>query len=354
MNVAPDAKDEFEVARIRVGTTRDSELNSILYPPDWKGKVGHQVPGPQGSILHYWTNQQQNAVMEVTCRDHVVQAVRLKLGFWGPLSEEPNLPPQARSDISLECLGTRHGVHVGPKESEMDIFRGRQRILDVYGPPASETAKSLHYAWHHGPTPRELTLTLQNDDCIQEIYLTLVCPEQAQGMRPLGPPTPYDRVLPLPLKLSEKLRQGQAYLREGACQEARRCFTEVLDALNEADLDPNFLKAEVSSLRALASDHASLSQEVERVQGLLDYLRTYASYNPPDVLRMWFRLGHLRRLAGDPRAHQELQALWDHLQVSDYFHQPEIQDLTRRLAGELEQVGVPMYAEEIRRLYMKS
>ena len=350
MDVAQGAKDEFEVARIRVGTTLDKELNSILYPPDWKGTVGHQVPGPGGSILHYWTNEDRSAVMEVTCRDHVVQAVRLKLGFWGPLCEEPTLPSQARSDISLECLGTRHRVHLGPKDYEGDIFHGRQRILDVYGPPTSETAERLHYAWHHGPTPRELTLTLQGDDCIQEIYLTLVSPEQAQGMRPLGPPTPYERVLPLPPPLSEKLRQGQAHLREGAHQEAHGCFTEVLDALNQADLDPNFLKAEVSSLQALASGQAS-SAQVEHVQGLLDYLRTYASYNPPDVLRMWFRLGQLRRLAGDPRARQELQALWDQLQVSDYFHEPEVQALTRQLAGELEQVGVPIYAEEIRRLY---
>lgn len=341
-------RHEFEVARIRVGTTRDKELNSILYPPKWKGKIGHQVPGTDGSILHYWTNENRSAVMEVTCRNHLVWAVRLKLGFWGPLSQLAEVPSQARSDISLECLGTRHGVHLGPKKKN-SLFCGRQRILDVYGPPTNDDGRCLHYAWHHRPTPRELTFTLRNPDCIEEIYLTLVSPQMAQGMRPLGPATPHQHILPLPQPLSEKLQQGQSHLQQGDRQEAHRLFSEVLDALDETDLDPNFLKAEVSSLLAMAARQAN-KEEVEHVQGLLNYQRTYASYNPPDVLRMWFRLGQLRRLSGDPEARRELQALWDHLQVSDYFHHPEIQALTRQLAQELEQVGVPDYAEEIRRL----
>lgn len=335
-------KDEFEIARIRVGTTRDKELNSILSPPNWKGKVGHQVPGPEGSIQYYWTNKNRSAVMEVTCRNHLVQAVRLKLGFWGPLSKLETIPAQARSDISLNCLGTGHRVHLGPK--------GREQILKVYGAPTSEQDRRLHYAWHHGPTPRELTFTLRKDDCLEEIFLTLVSPDQSRGMRPLGPPTPYERVLALPHPLSEKLRLGQAHLQNRDHQAAHGCFSEVMDALNKADLDPNFLKAEVSSLQALACGQAS-AEQVEHVRGLLNYLRSYVSYNPPEVLRMWFRLGQLRRLAGDPRALQELQALWDHLQVSNYFHEPEIQALTRLLAVELEQVGVPAYAEEIRQLY---
>lgn len=337
-------KDEFEIARIRVGTTREKELNSILYPPSWKGKVGHQVPGSEGNILHYWTNQKRSAVMEVTCRNRVVQAVRLKLGLWGPLAELDPIPSQACSDISLECLGTGHRVHVGQQKG------ARQKILDTYGPPTSETKREFHYEWHHGPTPRELTIRLRNDHCIQELYLTLVSPVKSRGMRPLGPITADQRTPSLPEPLAEKLRQGQAYLQDQDLQAARRCFTEVLDALNEADHDPSFLKAEVSSLRALASGRAS-REEVEHVKGLLAYLRTYASYNPPEVLRMWFKLAQLRRLAGDPGARQEMQALWDQLQVSDYFHQPEVQALTRQLATELELVGVPAYAEEIRRLY---
>ncbi len=43
MNVAPDAKDEFEVARIRVGTTRDSALGIDL-SPEMLGRARAKLP----------------------------------------------------------------------------------------------------------------------------------------------------------------------------------------------------------------------------------------------------------------------------------------------------------------------
>ena len=292
-------KDEFEVARIRVGVTRVDELNSILYPPNWKGAVGHQVDGHEGRRLHYWTNKDRSAVMEVTCLNRVVEAVRLKLGWWGPLASLSEVPAQARSDISLECLGTGHSVHVGEE-------RGRQRITDVYGPPTAESPDQVHYVWHFGKDPRELTFTLRANGAIEEIFLTRVPSECSQGMRPIGPAEPYKRQLLLPPALDETSREG----------------------------------------------HTEASQQrIQQVEAHLESRRRLASFNPPEVLHLWFYLGQLRRIGGDPKACQELQALWDHLQVSDYFHQPDIQAMVRPLALELELVGVTQYAEEIRRSY---
>jgi hypothetical protein len=125
----------------------------------------------------------------------------------------------------------------------------------------------------------------------------------------------------------------------------------VLEALEEADLDINDLKVEVATRQSLAQLGLGKRGAVERISGLLAHLEQYASYNPPEVLRTRLALGQAHRLSGNKGgARKELRKLWDLLQDSQFYAQPEVQSLVRRTADELELVGESVYAEEIRRL----
>lgn len=342
-------KDEFEIARIRVGVTRDKELNSHIQPKHYKGPPGYQVK--EGDLTHhYYTNDGRNAGLCATCRQGVVQSVRLKLGKWGPLQDLANIPPEADSECALEVLGTYHGVHVGyPKKGAMSIFHGRKRIAEVYGPPSFEEGNLIRYDWLFGDTPRRLTITCDGEGVV-ELFLELLAREEATGIRPLGPAQPFQRLPNLPPELKQKMEEGERHLAEGRAPEAQALFDEVQRALAPDDGFVHDINVEVGARQWMARAAQGDRQAVERLEAHLKHLTDYASYNPPEVLRVRLQLGQARRLFGQTgKARQEMTGLWNLLQTSDYYDQPELQHLVRRTAEELEALGEPRYAEAIRR-----
>ncbi len=321
-------KDEFEIAQIRVGKTPPAEVNSLIQVQNRKGPPGYQVDGADGMTLHYYTNETRTAVLCAGARDGKVLEVRLGLGLWGPLAEVQDIPPHAVSTCSLEVMGTASMACLGAPEDEEDIFAGTRRVREVYGPPTREQDGKLEYDWPYEPTPRRMWFRVEGEKVL-EMCLWLDNGGATQLMRPLGPPQDYERVPNLPARLKEKFQQGQ--------------YVEVLAELNEADVDPNDLKVEV------ATRIASQKADVERIQGLLEHLETYASYNPPEVLRTRLALAQAKRASGNVGgARHELNKLWELLQASRYYQEPEVQSLVRRTALELELVGEGRYAEAIR------
>lgn len=341
---------EFEIARIRVGETKDRELNSILQPKDWKGAAGHLVVEPSGLVAHYYTTKKRTAVLCATCRDGVVQAVRLKKGFWGPLSELPELPVQSLSDCSLECLGTYHSVNLGPRKGFMAYCHGQERVLERYGPPTRESENKLEYDWFYGQTPRRMTFGLQGPDEIIEMHLELVDPSLAQVMRPLAPAQPYERMPRIPPELEEVMREGERHLKERRPAQAEACFAQVFQAIagDGPWLHDNASEVAVRLWQARAAT-GRVKDAVARVEALYENLKTYATYNPPEVLRAWLALGQVRRLAGDARgAKRDLLQLWEAMQESNYYAQPEVQHLVRKTAEELALLGEGRYLEAVR------
>lgn len=329
-------KDEFEIAQIRVGVTPAGELDQIV-----QARQGHVV-----GDTHYYTTRRRKATLGATCQDGIVRKVRLGLGLWGPLAELARVPPGVVSECSLERMGTSAMACLGAG----DLFHGRQRVLQVYGPPTRSTESTLEYDWLFAPIPRRMRFQVDGPAVI-DMVLELVDEAPTQRVRPLAPATSFERTPRLPAGLLEKFRAGEEHLRQGRHAEAERLFGEILTALNEADLDPSDLKREVAARQSLAQVAGGRGDAVERLGCLLEDLEKYASYNPPEVLRTRLALGQAHRLAGnEPAARQELENLWDLLQASQYYQEPEVQHLVRRTAEELELVGVSWQAEEIRRL----
>lgn len=275
--------------------------------------------------------------------------MRLKLGFDGPLAELAEVPPCAESGCSLDCMGTGR-VSLGLKEGPIGIFHGEDRVREVYGPPTRVEGDTLCYDWLYPPTPRRMRFRIEAGG-VADMYLELA-EVKGTGIRPLGPAEPFERMPQLPQELQAKLREGETHLREGRPAEAQRLFTEVQDALRSDDGFVHNINLEVAARQAMAqAAQGGVKAATERVEGLLKHLETYATYNPPEVLRMRFALGQVQRHGGHAKgALREFHKLWELLQVSQYYPEPEVQSLVRRTAAELELLGEPGYAEEIRRI----
>ena len=343
-------KDEFEIARIRVGVTKTKELNSHMQPEFYKGPPGYQIE--EGDLtLHYYTTDDRKAVLCAASRKGVVRNVRLKLGFWGPLKELKKIPPEALSQCSLEVLGTYHGVHVGYREGGfMDMFHGRQRVTEVYGPPTFDEGDVIRYDWLFGETPRRLHIQCDGERGITELYLELLEPVEATGIRPVAPAQPFQRLPNLSPELNAKMEEGERHLSEGRAAEAQKLFDEVQKAITGDEPWLHDINVEVGTRQWMARAAQGDKRAIERLEGLLKHLTTYASYNPPEVLRIRLALGQARHRFGQTeKARQELTELWNLLQVSDYYDKPEPQYLVRCTADELEKLGEPRYAAEIRR-----
>lgn len=341
-------KDELEIARIQVGVTPEKELNSFVQPLNYHGPAGYQVPGESGATLHCYTNVARNACLFVTCRKKIAQKVRLGRGLWSPLAELATIPDEAISDCSLNVMGSGAMACLGSPGDGM--FSGKPRVLQVYGPPTREQGDRLEYDWPFPPRPRKMWFRVKGDTLV-EMCLELMEDTPPQFMRPLGPPADFQRMTSLPARLEARLQEGDEWLRKGEPARAEPLYRDVLEALNEADLDPNFLKADVATRLSLAQAMAGQGDPVERIRGVLAYQETYVNYNPPEVLRTRLALSQAHRLTGNQAAaRQELLKLWELLQASRYYQEPETQSLVRRTAAELELVGEPRYAEEIRRM----
>lgn len=317
--------DERRICTLEPGSTRESELNPELNV--WqRGK-------PQGFVVkerHYYTNEDRSAVLCAACRKGVLASVRLGLGFWGPLAEAPEVPPEAVSGSALEVLGTGHGVHLG---------HGRERILHVYGPPLAESGDAIRYRWPWGA----LEFTLQGDR-VQEIHLEKL-PADGSVLRPVPREGgPWERSLPLPPSLKEAMQVGERALREGRAAEALPRFEEVLAVLDE-DPDPSFLKAHVMARRALARAHLGRGREArDEVGRCRRYLERWNPADSPEVLEIRFTEGCILRSRG------ALQALWKDLQASAHYHEPRVYRMVRPLAAELALLGDAGPAEALRRL----
>lgn len=332
--------DERRLCTLEPGSTREHELNPELNVWQRGKPQGFVVKERSGLTLHYYTNQDRTAVLCAACRKGVLESVRLALGFWGPLAQAPAVPPEAVSGSALEVLGTGHGVHLDHEG------HGRERIVDVYGPPSAESGNTIRYRWPWGA----LEFTLEGDRVVQ-IHLERLPPE-GSNLRPVpGDEAPWERPLPLPPSLEHSMKVGEGDLRAGRPAAALERFEEVLAVLDE-DPDPSWLKAHVMSRRALARAHLGSGREaLDEVGRCRRYLERWNPADSPEVLEIRFTEGRILRLAGRKRpARHGLQVLWRDLQTSAHYHEPRVYRLVRPLAAELAALGDAGPEEALRQL----
>lgn len=200
-------------------------------------------------------------------------------------------------------------------------------------------------------TPRRLTVGLAGPHEIVELHLELVDAALSLGIRPLVPAPAHERIPPLPAELREVMQEAERHLREGRPAAAEPLFERVLEAIAGDGPWLHDDAAEVATrLWQARAATGRVKEAVDRVEALYQHLKSYASFNPPNVLRAWLALGQVRRLAGDDAgARRDLLELWAALQASDYYAEPEVQHLVRRTAEELSRAGEGRYLELVRR-----
>lgn len=320
-------RDEFSICTLTLGKTRTEDLQSELSV--WGDDDGPRTSGLGLVVgnLHYYTTSRRKACIAVEMRDGLLCSVRLKLGFWGPLTELERVPPEAISDCSLECLGTGHRLHLAGARTDDT----RDRALEVYGTPATETRQTLQYRWEFGPFPRALTVTLNTRKRVQELFLERLPDTEVQALRPLSLP---DAEMPRILSghLGDRLAVAETLLHPAAVEAA---LSEILQVLEEDDpVNPSFSKAYVRARRALAAAQLGRADALDELQSCQRYL---AQWDGPDgffTLAVGLMACRAHRvLRRDVQARAGADALWNTLQASTRFHEPSLQAVARQVAA---------------------
>lgn len=366
--------DEQELCLVKVGQTKEGQLAGLFHgwDPVEPGDVhtertatstsvsidlsrqlpktpGLVVADESGGFFHYFTDPQHCAVLCVHCKKKLVDQVRLKKGLWGPVTEGRRIPKNMIVSYSFRDGGTQHGIRLGSN---------RKKIKEKYGKPhfeeKTETGMTIRYRWATGPLPTTIEFHLENNK-VTEIFLEEL--PLVGGIRVMDKGSPDEEkiadepevILRLGGGLDEKMAEGEQYLKEGKPEKALELFNQVFEILDEADPYPHFDKAFVLARWSLAAARSGRGKEaIERMKGILSYIRTYVSSDHWDALRMLFTSAEVRRSAGDTSgAVKDLVELWKILQVSPDYHFPEIKQMVHLVALKLKQLGVSEYMNEI-------